>query len=129
MKKKMKSDRPTAMKGAHEPIADVPGKDHRLETVPADSIADREETAGRSVSEFEPAPFRLEKLVHERVRRFMKLLPEVLNDEHDEAVHDLRVCSRRLQQVLLTMFPKVPENQADAVVRTVRQARRALSGW
>jgi CHAD domain-containing protein len=27
------------------------------------------------------------------------------------------------------MFPKVPENQAGAVVRTMRQARRALSGW
>jgi CHAD domain-containing protein len=76
-----------------------------------------------------PASFRPEQLVHDRVRRFMKLLPEVLNSESAEAVHDLRVWSRRLQQVLATMFPKTDENRADPVIRTLRRARRGLSGW
>jgi hypothetical protein len=38
------------------------------------------------------------QLVHEHVPRFLKLLPEVLSGERAEAVHDLRVWSRRRQQ-------------------------------
>lgn len=87
------------------------------------------EAAELSVSAAAPAPVRPEELVHERVRRFMKLLPEVLTSEHVEAVHDLRVWSRRLQQVLVTMFPKVQENRAGSVIRALRQSRRGLSGW
>ncbi|MBV8452608.1 MAG: CHAD domain-containing protein [Deltaproteobacteria bacterium] len=94
-----------------------------------DSIDNSEEAARPIVSATAPAPIRLEQLVHERVRRFMKLLPEVLNSEQVEAVHDLRVWSRRLQQVLMTMFPKVQENRADSVIRALRRARRGLSGW
>jgi CHAD domain-containing protein len=125
----MKFGRSIPMKTAPEPIADLPEKDYRFKTVSDDSIANREETAGSSVSAAAPDPVHPEELVRERVRRFMKLLPEVLNDEREEAVHDLRVWSRRLQQVLVTMFPKVPENRAGAVIRALRQARRALSGW
>jgi CHAD domain-containing protein len=74
-------------------------------------------------------PVRPEELVHERVRRVMKLLPEVLNDERSEAVHDLRVWSRRLQQVLVTMFAGTAKDHADLLIRSLRRARRALSGW
>jgi len=68
-------------------------------------------------------------LVRERVRRFMKLLPEVLNSERVEAVHDLRVWSRRLQQVLVTMFAQAQDDPAGSVIRSLRRARRGLSGW
>jgi CHAD domain-containing protein len=70
-----------------------------------------------------------EELLRERVRRFMKLLPEVLSGERVEAVHDLRVWSRRLQQVLVTMFPREQENRAGSLIRSLRRARRGLSGW
>jgi CHAD domain-containing protein len=94
-----------------------------------DSIDNNKDAAEPAVSAVAPAPTRPEQLVHERVRRFMKLLPEVLNSEHVEAVHDLRVWSRRLQQVLVTMFPKGQENRAGSVIRALRRARRGLSGW
>ena len=94
-----------------------------------DSIDNNEDAAEPAVSAVAPGSIRPEQLVHERVRRFMKLLPEVLNSEHVEAVHDLRVWSRRLQQVLVTMFPKRQENRAGSIIRSLRQARRALSGW
>ncbi|MBV8360744.1 MAG: CHAD domain-containing protein, partial [Deltaproteobacteria bacterium] len=94
-----------------------------------DSIGNNTDAARRMVSAVAPAHIRPEQLVHERVRRFMKLLPEVLNSEHVEAIHDLRVWSRRLQQVLVTMFPKVQNNRGGSVVRTLRRARRSLSGW
>jgi CHAD domain-containing protein len=117
------------MKTARESIADLLEKDYRFETVSDDYIANRDETAAPSGSAVVPAPIHPEELVHERVRRFMKLLPEVLNGEDEEAVHDLRVWSRRLQQILVTMFPKVPENRAGVVIHALRQARRALSRW
>jgi CHAD domain-containing protein len=91
-----------------------------------------EDAAGLSVSAVAVAPVRLEELeelARERVRRFMKLLPEVLNSASPESVHDLRVWSRRLQQALVTMLPKTKEHRGGAVIRSVRQARRALSGW
>jgi CHAD domain-containing protein len=59
----------------------------------------------------------------------MKLLPEVLNGESAKAVHDLRVWSRRLQQVLAATFLSAQEDRASQLFRTIRQARRSLSGW
>jgi len=94
------------------------------------SIDNGEAEAARvSTSPAELAPVQPEDLVRERVRRFMKLLPEVLSNERVEAIHDIRVWSRRLQQVLVTMFPKGQENRAGSVVRSLRRARRGLSGW
>src|SRR6516225_2117727 len=72
-----------------------------------DPVDPRDETSGLSVSAAEVTPIEATELVHERLRRFMKLLPDLLTDERVEAVHDLRVWSRRLQQVVVTMFPKV----------------------
>jgi CHAD domain-containing protein len=88
-----------------------------------------DDATGRSVSTVALAPVELEELVHERVRQFMKLLPEVLNSASPESVHDLRVWSRRLQQALVTMVPRTKDHRADAVMRSVRKARKALSGW
>jgi CHAD domain-containing protein len=69
-----------------------------------------------------------EGLANERAGQFTKLLPQVLNSENPEAVHDVRVCSRRLQQVLVAMFPE-QESRATTVIRAIRKARRGLSGW
>jgi len=72
---------------------------------------------------------RPEELVHQRVRRFMKLLPEVLNGERAEPVHDLRVWSRRLQEILKVIFFANQENGAASLIRALRRARRSLSEW
>ncbi len=75
------------------------------------------------------APVECERLANDRVGQFMKLLPELLNGERAEAVHDLRVCSRRIQQILLTLFQGESAGGPSQVIRAVRQARRGLSGW
>jgi CHAD domain-containing protein len=81
---------------------------------------------------------KLEDLLRERMRKFSSLLLEVLAGDSDEAVHDLRVCSRRLQQVVVTLapVPTVPPQartqaltQALTMVRALRRARRSLGGW
>jgi len=88
-----------------------------------------EDTGRLSASAVAGPPVSPEELLHERVRRFMRLLPEVLNSESVEAVHDLRVWSRRLQQVLTTIFPRTGEDRAGSLIRALRRARRGLSGW
>jgi CHAD domain-containing protein len=71
----------------------------------------------------------LEKLLRDRVRKCVSLLPKVLAEDDPEAVHDLRVWSRRLQQVVVTLFPSPRPPEARTIVRTLRRTRRSLGGW
>jgi len=71
----------------------------------------------------------LRDLLGKRLRRFIVVLPKLLGESDSEAVHDLRVASRRLQQVLVTMFPKPRSDEARRIVRVLRRARRAVGGW
>jgi CHAD domain-containing protein len=70
-----------------------------------------------------------EGLLRERLRKFMALLLRVLSEDSYEAVHDLRVWSRRLQQVVTTLSPSPRPPQARAMVRALRGARRSVGGW
>ncbi|HEY2524816.1 MAG TPA: CHAD domain-containing protein [Candidatus Binataceae bacterium] len=63
------------------------------------------------------------------MRKFTALLPKVLAEDGVEAVHDLRVWSRRLQQVVTTLSPAPHSAQTRTIVRALRRARRALGGW
>src|SRR5215470_5204720 len=71
----------------------------------------------------------LEKLLRDRVRKCVGLLPKVLAEDDPDAVHDLRVWSRRAQEVVVTLFPKPLPPEARAMVRTLRRARRSLGTW
>jgi CHAD domain-containing protein len=68
-------------------------------------------------------------LVRKQSRKFMSVLPRVLGEEDPEAVHDLRVASRRIQQALDTIFPKPRPAAVQKIVGTMRRARRAVGGW
>ena len=71
----------------------------------------------------------LEQLLPNRLRKCLTLLPKVLGENYAEPVHDLRVWSRRLQQVIVTLYPDSRESEARAMVRALRRARRSLGGW
>ena len=73
----------------------------------------------------------LEKLLHDRLRKFMSLLPKVLAQDRNsvEAVHDLRVWSRRLQQVVATLSTSPFPPKTRTIIRVLRRARRALGKW
>lgn len=75
------------------------------------------------------ARHRLETLLRVRLRKFMGLLPVVLAEDDPEPVHDLRVWSRRLQQVVVTLCPDPRPEDARKMVRALKRARRALGGW
>lgn len=76
----------------------------------------------------ESAP-RLTRLLRERLRKCSSLLPKVLTENDPDAVHDLRVWTRRLQQVLVTMFPAPAPPEARAMVRALRRMRGSLGAW
>ncbi len=72
---------------------------------------------------------KLEKLLAKQLRNFAVLFSRVLADEDADAVHDLRVCTRRLQQVLSGLAPVNSLGKGRVVRRTLRRIRRALGQW
>lgn len=72
---------------------------------------------------------RLQKLLAKQLRNFTVLFARVLAEEAPDPVHDLRVCTRRLQQILAALAPEKNLNKARSVRRTLRRVRRALGPW
>ncbi len=58
--------------------------------------------------------------------RFMSLEPKVLAGDDPDAIHDIRVASRRLQQVFDLLYPLPRSRETDRLRRRIRRARRAL---
>ena len=69
---------------------------------------------------------KVRKLALRHLNRFVSLEPKVLKGDDPDAVHDMRVASRRLQQVLDLIFPKPLPREARRLRRKIRRCRRAL---
>lgn len=78
----------------------------------------------------EPAPqdpwATVRALALKQLDRFMSLEPKVLRGDDPEAIHDLRVASRRLQQVLDLLYPAPRHGEVRKLRRRIRRSRRAL---
>ncbi len=61
-----------------------------------------------------------------QLNRFMSLEPKVLRGDDPDAIHDIRVASRRLQQVLDLLFPAPRPREIRRLRRRIRRCRRAL---
>ncbi len=72
---------------------------------------------------------RLISLLHRRVRKLGPLVAKVLGERTPEAVHDLRVLTRRVQQTLTALFPGSRYHRLQLINRTLRRSRRALGAW
>ena len=69
---------------------------------------------------------RLFELSQKRLEKFASLFPRVLIRNDPETIHDARVSSRRLQQILRVFFPKPAIKKCRRLIRTLRRVRRAL---
>ena len=69
---------------------------------------------------------KVRKLALRHLNRFVSLEAKVLKGEDPDAIHDMRVASRRLQQVLDLIFPKPVPREARRLRRKIRRCRRAL---
>jgi len=65
-------------------------------------------------------------LARKRLERFAPLLPKTLIGDHPDNIHDLRVWSRRLQQVFAVLFPEHAAGKTRKLIRLPRKVRRAL---
>ncbi len=72
---------------------------------------------------------KIEKELGKQIRTFTNLFAKVISDEDADAVHDLRVCTRRLQQLLSALVPDKTLHKARTIRRTLRDVRRALGPW
>ena len=69
---------------------------------------------------------KLSKVAHKRFERFATLYPKILVSDAPEAIHDLRVASRRLQQTLGLILAKPKSSTHRKLLRLLRKTRRAF---
>jgi CHAD domain-containing protein len=68
-------------------------------------------------------------LVQKYGERFASLIAPVLAADDVEAVHDLRVVTRRLEQALIALCPEGLPKPTKRLQRRLRRVRRALGAW
>ena len=73
-----------------------------------------------------PAKSKLPQLARKRLTRFVTLYPKALVDDAPETIHDLRVASRRLQQVLRLLVPNGKSSSDKKLLRRLRKVRRGF---
>ena len=61
-----------------------------------------------------------------RLVRFVTLYPRALVSDDVEVVHDIRVASRRMQQLLQLILPQTKSSGRKKILRTLRKVRRAF---
>ena len=69
---------------------------------------------------------KVRQLALRRLERFVSLEPKILRGDDPDAIHDIRVASRRLQQVLDMLYPPPPPREIRRMRRRIRRCRRAL---
>ncbi len=74
-----------------------------------------------------PQPWeKVRQLALQQLDRFMALEPKVLRGDDPDAIHDIRVASRRLQQVLDLLCPAPRSGEIRRLRRNIRRCRRVL---
>ncbi|HLY60796.1 MAG TPA: CHAD domain-containing protein [Terriglobia bacterium] len=70
---------------------------------------------------------KVRKLAARQLERFMSLEPKVLRGDDPGAIHDMRVASRRLQQVIDLLYPPPAGGEIRKLRRVIQRCRRSLS--
>ena len=71
---------------------------------------------------------RVRALALKQLDRFMSFEPEVLKGDDPDAIHDMRVASRRLQQVLDLIYSKPQPKAIRQLRKQIRRCRGSLGG-
>jgi CHAD domain-containing protein len=69
---------------------------------------------------------KIRELALHQLNRFFSYEAQVLKGDDAEAIHDMRVASRRLQQVLDLLYPKPRTQELRKLRRQIRRSRQAL---
>ena len=93
------------------------------------AVAESADPSEQSRERLDDLRARMQKLLAKQLRNFTMLFARVLAEEAPDPVHDLRVCTRRLQEILAALVPEKGSHKARSVRRTLRRVRRALGPW
>ena len=69
---------------------------------------------------------KLSSVTKKRLVRFVTLYPKALVSDDSKVVHDIRVASRRLQQLLQLICPRAKSSGRKKLLRRLRKVRRAF---
>ncbi len=75
---------------------------------------------------YEEGHKKVRELALRQLNRFFSYEAQVLKGDDAEAIHDMRVASRRLQQVLDLLYPKPRTQELRKLRRQIRRSRAAL---
>ena len=75
---------------------------------------------------YEESYKKVRELALRQLNRFISYEAKVLKGDDPEAIHDMRVASRRLQQVLDLLYPKPRPPELRRLRRQIRRCRQAL---
>lgn len=91
-------------------------------------VSPPEHPAGRSgpPHPFEDGSKKVRELALRQLNRFISYEPKVLKGSDVEAIHDMRVASRRLQQELDLLYPKPRPQELRSLRRQIRCCRQLL---
>src|SRR5262245_17720855 len=65
----------------------------------------------------------------DRLWKCVALVPRVLSKDDPDAVHDLRVWTRRSQQLIVALFREPRPSETRVIMKALRRARHSLGVW
>ena len=110
-------------------MEDPLSRSHTLAVVePADPIkpAERSAPGNMLLLPYEESSQKVRELALKQLNRFMSYEAKVLRGDDADAIHDMRVASRRLQQMLDLLYPKPRPQEFRRLRRQIRRCRQAL---
>ncbi|MBI2817568.1 MAG: CHAD domain-containing protein [Acidobacteria bacterium] len=106
----------------------LPLSGDKAASVPTTSLLRREPPLSAAASFVQAVGWdAVQRLARRHVKRFTVLQSRVLKGNNPEAIHDFRVTSRRLQQLLDLMYPKPRPKRIRKLRRMIQRSRRLFS--
>lgn len=107
-----------------EKTLEIPAANSQPDPRPGEEAA-AAEPAAESPEPVEPWR-KVRALALKQLDRFISYEPKVLRGDDPDAIHDMRVASRRLQQILDLLYPRPWPREVRRLRRRIRRCRRAL---
>lgn len=120
------SEMTETLRSAHTPAESHPEAPESV-AVPDETLGDGGGARGDSERTNGSEWTTLRSLALRHLDRFVGLEPRVLRGDSAKAIHDIRVASRRLQELLDLLYPAPQPREIQKLCRKIRRSRRALS--
>ncbi|TAM78861.1 MAG: CHAD domain-containing protein [Acidobacteria bacterium] len=92
-----------------------------------DADAEREVSGGENKGARQGEWARVSELALKHLDRCVSLEPKVLQGDDPDAIHDLRVATRRLQQAISLIYPSPRSGEVRKLYRGLKRCRKSLS--